>query len=292
MKIIIPKNQRQFDTFQNETISGILITVKTDAVLTRDMLEGLQIMIHDTLDNTKVHQITPNNFGMHFLASIVFSNNRPLMERTTLVSKSIQGETQYLLPFYFGTNKVLKNGKGLYVEVKNSGLTGSLLDVTVTVETIPSIGLKAFDLSIERYTLDSNKSNHTLKLGSNVSQVVYIPSPAFSQSYEIDEVEIHSDKLNCELSARQLYNQINNSYEPDTAYKKTAIDLIKENIPLNNVTVELDLIDSQAGREIFIVRKITTPEIANELIKKTDEHNAENIATIKRTDLSTACGCK
>lgn len=291
MKIIVAPGESRFEVFEKGTTAGLLISIETDeAALVASMLANMQIEVHNTLDGQKVHQITPNNFKLNHLHGIIFANNAPLSEKTFEVPKTINGTKTYILPFYFGTNEVLNKQRGLYVEIKNGNLAGSSEDATVVIETIPSVGLKTSQLTIERLTLEATKTNHTLKLGSFVNQLVYFP-PADDDVFSVDELEVSSDKLNEEYSARQIYNQLNNTIEPDIAYAKTPINLIKEEIGLNGVSIDIDFLSAKASRELFIVRRIVTPQIANELVTKTNEHSSENIQFIKATTLKSACGC-
>lgn len=292
-KLTIGKGEKKFETFTKETLNGLLFTFNTAEDSGSDLysqLHQFDLKISKTIDGKITDKLV--NLNLKELADYIFSNNEPLKEKTFEINRAdgSGADGVFRLPFYFGTNEVLKDGVGMYVEVTNRGFLGvdAALAVSIDVETIPSIGLKEFNWYLERIDLDQNKSDIDLNLGNDVFKVVY--RPAEGTVNEVHNVEISSDKLNADFTKDIVYNQLNNSYEPDTDYAQTPIDLINYGITLNEVALSLELDGSSVGRSIIVSRRILTPQLLNNIQMKSAEHQTENILHVKKS-VSTKCSC-
>jgi hypothetical protein len=295
-KLIIAKNERKSEFFTRETINGLLFTImdeKGDNVTLLENLDQFEVKISKAVDRKITEKLV--NFSLKELHAYIFSNNKPLSEKTFEINRGIEptglGVGLFRLPFYFGTNEVLKDGEQLYIEFHNRGYTSyPEINVSVSVETIPSIGLNEFKWFFEKIDLENGKSKYDLDLGNDVYKVVYLPAEGESNA-DID-IQINSDKLNCDFSTDVLYNQLNNSYEPDTDLQNTPIDLINYGITLNNLQLQLEFHGNATApdRSIIVARRIVTPQIVNNLVVKTNEHQVENLQHVRQS-VKTKCGC-
>lgn len=291
-KLIVNIHKEDFEKFSRETINGLLFSVVTPFEgLTPDALKNINVKMTKMIDGKKTDKLL--DLSLFEIHALMFANNAPLSEKTFQIGREFTtGIFTYNLPFYFGTNEVLKDGEELLVEVQNKGLAGALAkdeDVQLIVETIPSIGLKTFNLVVERIKLPNDRTSHDLSLGSDVQKVIYIAGPDDSD-YPLQSIDVRSDKLENEWSQNVIYNQLNETVEPDTSYSGTPIFLLSPPLPLNELRMKIDFDAVGGDRTVLVVKRVITPQIANKLVTKSAIHNAENMQHIKMS-ATTNCSC-
>ncbi|MNQ19185.1 hypothetical protein D3C85_322440 [compost metagenome] len=281
MKLQINQNEKRFVIVENETISGVLITIDTthdlSTVLTALSLND--ISIHSTLDGKKTEAIVPK-MSMLELHALVFANNKPLSLKTFQDSKGFGINNCYQLPFDFKTPLNLKNGEGLFIESDCKMLSGGTT-TAISIETIPTIGVKVHQPKYEVLELEATKSVHDIVLDNNVSRVVYMGNGNAGAPYDVEEVSIKSDKLNADLTDSLIYSQLLDTAEPDTDYSGSPIHLVSSNQVLHDVRLKIKFANAIAGRKLIIERKITDPKTLTNLMQKNQEHQQENLQAIK-----------
>lgn len=293
MKLVINQNEKRFIDVQNETISGVLISIDTDLDIDEyNLLEKIainDISIYLTQDGKKTSVIVPK-LSLKDLHDVVFSNNRPLSERTFQIGRAFGLFKSYQLPFNFKTPLNLKAGQGLFIECDNKTLHLGASSV-ITIETIPTIGVQQFLPSFEMIELEATKSVHDLTLDKNVTKVVYLGNNNDVSPYDVEEITVKSDKLNTEYSDSLVYAQLLDTVEPDNFYAGTPINLIDTHAPLNNLRLKLKFSNAIAGRKLIVVREYVDAKIMSNFLAKKEEHQQENVKAIK-SNVHTDCGCK
>lgn len=281
MKLLINPSEKRFVIAENETISGILITLDTN--LAKELLLASigrnDISIATTLDGKKTDIIVPK-MSLLELHAIVFANNAVLSEKTFQTARQFGLNDCFQLPFTFKTPLNLKAGEGLFIECDNKPLSVDTTTV-ISIETIPAIGVKQFQPHYEIIELEATKLTHDLILENNVSQVIYMGNGNEDSPYDVEEVTVKSDKLNAEFSDSLIYSQLLETVEPDQDYLGTPIKLVDSHQILNDVRLKLKFSNAILGRKIIVVRNIVTPKTLTNLVQKQQEHQQENLQTIK-----------
>jgi len=288
MRYQILKGEKRFFTVENETVGGLLfnITHNDVAAINPAALAASRITVYEILDGKKTVQLLPT-MTLQDLHGIQFCNNAPLSEKTFEILREFDfGASFQQFKFNFGTPLNLKNGKALHVEVENGGF-GALTTFTIDVETIPVIGLQQFIPVIERIDLDSLRNEQDLNLGSDVRNIVYIPSPTDGVA-ELESLDIKSDKLNYEMTGYGVYSQLQDTTEPNTDYQNTPVYFLNAHVTVNNLRMRVKFGSAKPNRKLYVVRHIVTPEVVNTLMVKAHEHREENMAHIK----TSSCDCK
>jgi len=282
MRLTVFQTEKRFVEVLNETVGGIIFNIDTNHDLSNTItaLANDDVSVYTTLDGKKEKEIVPKMSLLELHAKI-FAGNKPLSLKTFQTSKGIGGGTVYQLPFSFETPLNLKNGEGLFIEVSNKLLSAGT-NTTITVETIPTIGVNQFFPKLEVLELEATKSYHDLHLGNDVAKVIYLGNGTAIAPYDVDEVNVTSDKLDTVLTSTLVYSQLLDTVEPDVAYAGTPIYLLDSKVhTLNDLRLKLKFTNAIAGRKLIIFRKIITPQILTNLITKTQEHQSENIQAIK-----------
>lgn len=281
MKLLINPSEKRLMVVENETVSGILITFDTTHNLAT-LMEAIavnDISISTTLDGKKTDVIIPK-MSLLELHAIVFANNAVLSKKTFQTPRAFGINNCFQLPFTFKTPLNLKAGEGLFIECDNKPLSAGTSTV-LTIETIPTIGVKQFQPSYELITLEATKLTHDLVLENNVTRVIYLGNANADAPYDVEEVTVKSDKLNAEFSDSLIYSQLLETVEPDTDYEGTPINLIDSRQILNNVNVKLKFSNALLGRKLIIVRNVVTARTLTNLVQKSQEHQQENLQSIK-----------
>lgn len=281
MRLLINANEKRFINVEGETISGVLITIDTNHDLNASLaaLAADEITISSTMDGKKVKAVIPK-MSLLDLYAIVFANNEELCKKTFQTARGFGINSCYQLPFHFDTPMNLKNGEGLFIECNNAVLE-PLTDTILTIETIPTIGVRMFEPSYEMIELEATKSVHDLILDNNVSKVIYLGNNDEVSPYDVEEVTVYSDKINAEYTDSLVYAQLLNSVEPDTTYLGTPIYLLDGQQILNKLRLKLKFSNAIAGRKLIVVRNVVTPQILSNLISKQNQHSSENIAGVR-----------
>jgi hypothetical protein len=240
------------------------------------------ITISSTMNGKKTKAILPK-MSLLDLYAVVFANNEELCKKTFQTARGFGINDCYQLPFMFKTPLNLSKGEGLFIECNNAVLEVAT-DTILTIETIPTIGVQAFEPSFELIELEATKTVHDLVLDNNVSDVIYFGNNDAGAPYDIDEVTIKSDKINAEYSDSLIYGQLLNSVEPDVTYLGTPIYLINGTQILNQVRLKVKFTNAQAGRKIMIVRQVVTASVLSNLIEKQNKHSTENIASVRQNN--------
>lgn len=294
-------DKKRWIEIKNETISGILFSIDTafavggSKIPFLNAIEGYRARIIERLDGKDVNVVFDGNFKDMF--ALRYSNAYKESFDRFFDPEKFEDTTynEYVIPFEFGTNYVLKDGISLFVEVVNGNITiGNVaLDVILKAESIPSIGLKEFIPEMETRELDPNLFVHDLDLGSFVHQVILIPVTGDTE-YPISNIRFKSDKLNQEFSGKIMKHTLKNTVFADTDYLGTPIDLVKSFQPLHKLNIKLAFLTADGPRRIIIVRKTQTAKIVNALVKKQAIHDQENVQVISleaKMDSSANCNC-
>lgn len=281
MKLVINPSEKRFDIAEGESISGILITLDTTHDLATSIAELAlnDISVATTLDGKKTNVIIPK-MSLLELHAIVFANNAPLAKKTFGTARGFGINDCYQLPFTFKTPLNLKNGEGLFVECDNKILSVGTSTV-ITIETIPTMGIKSFQPSYELLTLESTKLVHEIVLENNVKEVIYLGNANPASPYDVEELTVKSDKLNVEFSDSLIYSQLLETVEPDTDYEGTPIKLVSSPQVLHDVRLKLKFSNAMANRKLIIVRQTTDARTLTNLVQKNQEHQQENLQSIK-----------
>lgn len=281
MKLTINPNEKRFDIAEGESISGVLITIDTTHDLGASIAELAlnDISISTTLDGKKTDVIVPK-MSLLDLHGIVFANNAPLAKKTFGTPRGFGINDSYQLPFTFKTPLNLKNGEGLFVECDNKVLSLGTTTV-IHVETIPTMGIKAFQPSYELLTLEATKLVHEIILENNVKEVIYLGNGNSVSPYDVEELTVKSDKLNVEFTDSLIYSQLLETVEPDTAYIGTPIKLVSSPQVLNDCRLKLKFSNALANRKLIIVRQTTDARTLTNLVQKNQEHQQENLQSVK-----------
>lgn len=279
MKILVNKGEKRFDEVANETIKGLLFRIDTNqATLSIADLNKFRISIFKKLDGVKTLKLIPESFKLGDLISVLFANE-PSKLKVLLENKyktDVSADGFILIPFNFGTNMVLKNGETLYIEVENAGLVDIAKTCVITIETAPSVGLPVFVPIIELILLDNDRTSYDEAFGSSV---LAIASPDLS---DLVRATISSDKLNHELTETSLRSQLVDKQVLDPYFEQDGCLFIIPPVDatLNNVRLKLDF-DSAKSRSIFVVRRVTSPMMIANVMKKSSEHQKENLMSIQ-----------
>lgn len=294
--ILQPSETRKQMTVMNETINGVMFNftsaIGNGSANILPNLDDFRCRIVERLDEKDTNTIFDGTLLDIF--AVAYANGFPMAEKTFFRGRAIGGGATFQLPFFFGTNYNLKDGNALFVECTNKKLKDSTNlqhDNTLTIETIPSIGLKMFIPTIEVRTLESTQEKHDLNLGSSVHQVIYLAPDGKSGEFDVLRLKYKSDKLNEELSANNLYAQLSNTVEPDQDYAGTPIYLLNSQEPLHKLNLKLDFNGALANRRIVIVRKVQTPEVVNNFLRKQEQHSKENLDAVKSGLTLDGCLC-
>lgn len=281
MKLVINPSEKRFDIAEGENISGILITLDTthDLATSIAQLALNDISVATTLDGKKTNVIIPK-MSLLELHSIVFANNAPLAKKTFGTARGFGINNCYQLPFTFKTPLNLKNGEGLFVECDNKVLSVGTTTV-ISIETIPTMGIKSFQPSYELLTLEATKLVHEIVLENNVKEVIYLGNGNPDAPYDVEELTLKSDKLNVEFSDSLIYSQLLETVEPDTDYEGTPIKLVSSPQVLHDVRLKLKFSNAMANRKLIIVRQTTDARTLTNLVQKNQEHQQENLQSVK-----------
>lgn len=294
--VLQPSEKRKHVIVMNETINGVMFnftsSIGNGSLNIMPNLDDFRCRIVERLDEKDTNVIFDGTLLDIF--AISYANGFPMAEKTFFRGRAISGDATFQLPFFFGTNYNLKDGNALFIECTNKKLKdkdGVFYDNILTVETIPSIGLKLFIPTIEVRVLEATQEKHDLNLGSSVHQVIYLAPDGKSGEFDIARLKYKSDKLNEELSANNLYAQLSNTVEPDQDYAGTPVYLLNSQEPLHKLNIKLDFTGAMANRRLVIVRKVQTPEVINKFVAKQQEHANENLMAVKSGVAAEGCLC-
>ncbi|NER13551.1 hypothetical protein GWK08_08895 [Leptobacterium flavescens] len=306
MKETILFGQKKTVTFDNENVSGINFKyVTTDtalnavfdkaengdghAALDYSVFEKNRLNIAVYQGDNKAHVIFNGTFK-EFL-DYHFASDRLRLERLTAYgyreNENNAQQISYAFKFDFGTVYNLGRGKRIKVEFEFDALANvtkpnSTLDNTnayVEVDSIEGIGLQRFSPEIVVIDLENTRKDHTIDLGQNVTKIVYIPSTdetIHSLPFDIDEVAIDSDKHNTRLETPDFVNSFYGSVEPDPNYYRDALCLLQSNVPLHDVTINLNHDNALPDRKLIVCYSVVTASILRKLAEKQEKHNMAN----------------
>lgn len=291
--LIITGAGRHVHSFKNCTLSGLMFFVKPSLVSSnpRPLNTAWDLMRISVKDNSGVGtavDVLPPVFTLGDIAKIQTVENQALLVNYQELLPNVTGT--YAVPLMFGTNKVLKGDNSIDVSVLIQVFTNFL---EVEVAPIYSIGLESHKYVIEELELDKTKTRQTLSLGSSVDKIIYLGDLS-----KITRAKLSSDIFSFEKEAKEMFVRNHKPYDTGNAvvYANGNPFLLasrSETSPaLNGVKMELDFESLPATNKLYIVRKITTPEIAREFIEKSEEHQAENLQKIRLSSVEDSCGCK
>lgn len=281
-KMIIDKAGRHTHSFKNGTISGLMFIIKHKTLIGFSFAESVSLSIKDKSDLNNPIDVLPSLINLKKVFDIQNSNSNYFVS----IVKETEQQIDYLrIPFSFGSNKVLKAEQSIDVSIEFSSFSNVEL---FEVVPIYSIGLESDKYFIEELELDKLKTRQKISLGSWIDSLVYI-----GDSSLINRFKLNSDILNFEKSKIELFNFSNDKYEtfrePSDSFLLAS--RTPTSPPLGNVTVELDFESLPPNNNLYVIRRITTPEISQSFSIKSAEHQSENYQKIRKADLAD-CTCK
>lgn len=284
MKQIINKGTTRNWIVTDETIDGLLIRINKPAgqALAADDLAKCNITVYTTLDGVKQIEITPTRMKFNDLYKVLFCNDYERGEDILNTQQSTDISTSFhVLPFKFGTPMNLTKGRGLFVEVENGGSVAfPATQFEIQVITSFCVGVEQYVPQIQRVLLDAGSVDYDEQFGNNITSI------CSEDITDIVELQLMSDKQNYIADETNIRSQIfdkilvNNSGYPNGSFFLCQ----SQNVPLNNVRMRLQF-DASASRTLFVVRKITTPAMLTNAIKKASEHMQTNVDFIRSNSL-------
>lgn len=261
-KFIIPKGSSSMNTIKNEHISSLSIHIGDFNVVD---LPNFDLKVTLKL-NGKVFKVIFDD-TLKVLSDI----NESRFDGSGILA--IASNVMYLP---FDTTLNLTNGFELLVEFSNKSIVPSASN-DVTFNSVPSVGVMQFVPSYERIQLDANIMEHNLNLGSHVSKVVINRGASL---LTLDTLTVKSDKLDAEYSEDALLTQFLGNLSNGSIHGEI-LNLVNDKHLQNDLSLRLKLKTAEAGREIYVVRNIYTPQIVTNYVRKTEQHNEQNLMQIK-----------
>ena len=203
------------------------------------------------------------------------------------------------ISFDFETIYNLKDGLSLFVEIQNSLVDVEFISTNIVVETTQGIGVTQHYKIIDFILLDTTKKEFDYNIGYNVKNLSLLDATG---NFDVDSVQIQSDKFNAELSGVSLmqnltldflrWNPTGNDTVVNKANEKMPVPIIPlSNHLLGNLSVKIRTNSAQAGRVLIIERNHVDKAVINNYIATTEKHNFENLKHLKQMPVSD-CGCK
>lgn len=289
--LLITQAGRHKHSFKDCTLQGLAFLVKAsldNAVIRdlKDIWDDLTISIKDNSDTNNPVDVLPPAFTLENM--IMVQNAKELAKIANIKALPLNSTTTYFVPFSFDTNKVLKgDDQSIDVTVLVDSFTNFL---QIQVVPIYGIGLEAFKYVIEELELDESKKRQRISIGRSVDSVIYQ-----GDFEKIDRVKLESDILNFEKDSKELL-QIGTQPFADLSshYSKSIPHVLAQRTAtsptMSNVDLELDFSTVPSGHKLYIIRKITTPEVAQVFSQKVQEHEQENMQKIRLSSLND-CNC-
>lgn len=280
MKAIINKGTQDIIKVQNENVHKLMFKFASDGLITINSLKDVDVKI-SILKNGKIDSILFDTTLFLLVQNQVTQNSQ--------VYSLIQASSTFFLNL--GTIYNLKDSQELQIEIKNKMFNIDPQTSTITLETVQGMGIQDSVVLFEAINLESTKLEQNINLGSNVQSVV-IYDYAQSDDLEIKNARITSDKLNFETNQDLLSEAMftKTHFDFSAFSHNLPFHILSTRLPLNDLQIRLNLKTNLSDCRLLVTRKVMTKEIVSNLVRKTEQHNRENISHIKQVSKSD-CSC-